>query len=190
MRKVAFTLPALHLSSRHSLCQLLTAQLGHLVPIRCPSSCYDDNMFDPHQGQGRQVEAMLSWKPGPSPRLSQPRFRRIPLRVAGYHSPIHAIHFLVFDAIPGRVFKGKMRHVLDAIATGQLQPSGVLQDMGAALPGGRAVATINIEDDTSGYNIPGGAAAQVAVYTPYAHHLALLRRSCADAELGEDLSLG
>ena len=124
MRKVAFTLPALQLSSRHSLCQLLTAQLGHLVPIRCPSSCYDDNMFDPHQGQGRQVEAMLSWKPGPSPRLSQPRFRRIPLRVAGYHSPIHAIHFLVFDAIPGRVFKGKVRHVLDAIATRRCRVGG------------------------------------------------------------------
>jgi len=83
---------------------------------------------------------------------------------------------VAFDGIPGRVFKGKVRHVLDAIATGQLQPGGVLQDLGAALPGGRAVATIDIEDDTSGYNIPGGAAAQVAVYAPYAHHLGLLRR--------------
>ena len=90
----------------------------------------------------------------------------------------------MFDPHPGRVFKGKMRHVLDAIATGQLQPSGVLQDMGAALPSGRAVATINIEDDTSGYNIPGGAAAQVAVYTPYAHHLALLRHSCCGCGAG------
>ncbi len=34
---------------------------------------------------------------------------------------------------------------------------------------------IDIEEDTSGYNIPGGAAAQVAVYTPYAHHFALIR---------------
>jgi multidrug resistance efflux pump len=83
---------------------------------------------------------------------------------------------VAFDAIPGRVFKAKVRNVLDAIALGQLQATGVLQDMGAAIPGGRAVATIDIEEDTSGYNIPGGAAAQVAVYTPYAHHLGLLRR--------------
>jgi multidrug resistance efflux pump len=83
---------------------------------------------------------------------------------------------VAFDGIPGRVFKAKVGHVIDAIALGQLQATGTLQDMGAALPGGRAVATIDIEEDTSGYNIPGGAAAQVAVYTPYAHHFALIRR--------------
>jgi multidrug resistance efflux pump len=83
---------------------------------------------------------------------------------------------VAFDAIPGRVFKAKVRNVLDAIALGQLQATGVLQDMGAPLPGGRAVATVDIEQDTSGYNIPGGAAAQVAVYTPFAHHFALIRK--------------
>jgi len=41
---------------------------------------------------------------------------------------------------------------------------------------GRAVAIIDIKDDTSGYNLPGGAAAQVAVYTPFAHHFAIIRR--------------
>ena len=83
---------------------------------------------------------------------------------------------VAFDAIPGRVFKGKVRYVLDAIATGQLQATGTLQDMGISEPGGRAVAIIGVDEDTSGYNIPGGAAAQVAVYTPYAHHFALIRK--------------
>lgn len=83
---------------------------------------------------------------------------------------------VAFDAIPGRVFEGKVRYVLDAIATGQLQATGVLQDMALSGPGGRAVAIIDVNDDTSGYNIPGGAAAQVAVYTPYAHHFALIRK--------------
>jgi multidrug resistance efflux pump len=83
---------------------------------------------------------------------------------------------VAFDAIPGRVFKGNVKYVLDAIATGQLQATGALQDMGASIPGGRAVALIDIDEDTSGYNIPGGAAAQVAVYTPYWHHFALIRR--------------
>ncbi len=69
-----------------------------------------------------------------------------------------------------------MRYVLDAIATGQLQATGALQDMGQSGPGGRAVAVIDVDEDTSGYNIPGGAAAQVAVYTPYAHHFALIRK--------------
>ncbi|HZP10233.1 HlyD family secretion protein [Methyloceanibacter sp.] len=83
---------------------------------------------------------------------------------------------VAFDAIPGKVFKGKVRYVIDAIATGQLQTTGALQDMGLAGPGGRAVAIIDVEEDTSGYSIPGGAAAQVAVYTPYAHHFALIRK--------------
>lgn len=81
-----------------------------------------------------------------------------------------------FDAVPGRVFKGKVREVLDAIATGQLPPTGVLQDVGARTAGGRALAVIDIEDDISNYQIPLGAAAEVAIYTEHFPHVALLRR--------------
>jgi multidrug resistance efflux pump len=83
---------------------------------------------------------------------------------------------IAFDAIPGRVFKGKVRNVLDAIAAGQLQATGVLQDMGAPAEGSRAIANIEIGEDMSAYNVPGGAAAQVAVYTPYWRHFAIIRR--------------
>jgi multidrug resistance efflux pump len=83
---------------------------------------------------------------------------------------------VAFDGVPGRIFKGKVRQVLDAIATGQVQAGGVLQDMGERPLGGRAVAVIDLEEDASAYNLPGGAAAQVAVYTPYWHHFAIIRR--------------
>jgi multidrug resistance efflux pump len=83
---------------------------------------------------------------------------------------------IAFDALPGQILKGKVKYVLDAIATGQLQATGTLQDMGADVPGGRAVAIIDITDDTSGYNLPGGSSAQVALYTEYAHHFAIIRR--------------
>jgi hypothetical protein len=62
------------------------------------------------------------------------------------------------------------------IASGQLQASGVLQDMGAASSDGRAVAVIDLDGDISAYNLPGGSAAQVALYTPYWHHFAIIRR--------------
>src|SRR5262245_42631976 len=52
-----------------------------------------------------------------------------------------------FDAVPGRVFKGKVRLVLDAIAAGQLQPTGGLVDVGTRTSGGRALAVIDITDD-------------------------------------------
>jgi multidrug resistance efflux pump len=83
---------------------------------------------------------------------------------------------VAFDAVPGRVFKGKVRTVLDAIAAGQIQASGALVDYGARTEGGRALALIDIDEDISGYQIPAGAAAQVAIYTEYWHHVSLLRK--------------
>ena len=83
---------------------------------------------------------------------------------------------VAFDALPGTILKGKVKYVLDSIATGQLQATGTLQDIGEVAPGGRAVAIIDITDDTSSYNLPGGSSAQVALYTEYAHHFAIIRR--------------
>jgi multidrug resistance efflux pump len=82
---------------------------------------------------------------------------------------------IAFDAVPGRVFKGSVRLVLDAIAAGQIQATGTLLDAAAAA-GGRALALIDIRDDVSSYQIPLGAAAQVAIYTEYWHHVSLLRK--------------
>jgi len=74
------------------------------------------------------------------------------------------------------VFQGKVRIVLDAIAAGQLQATGALVDLGAPTAGGRALAIIDTEEDLSSYQIPGGAAAQVAIYTDYWRHVSLLRK--------------
>lgn len=83
---------------------------------------------------------------------------------------------VAYDAVPGRVFKGRVKVVLDAIGAGQVQPQGALVDLGVRVPGGRAIAMIDIVDDTSAYNIPLGAAGQVAIYTHHLHHLSLLRK--------------
>jgi multidrug resistance efflux pump len=83
---------------------------------------------------------------------------------------------VAFDAVPGRVFKGKVRLVLDAIAAGQLQASGTLVDFGARTEGGRALAIIDVTDDISDYQIPLGAAGQVAIYTEHWHHVSMIRK--------------
>src|SRR5207302_7930422 len=82
---------------------------------------------------------------------------------------------VAFDAVPGRVFKGKVRLVLDAIAAGQLLPTGGLVDVGARTDGGRALAVIDITDDMSVYLIPFGAVALVAIYYVHGHPVSLLR---------------
>ena len=83
---------------------------------------------------------------------------------------------VAFDAVPGRVFRGRVRTVPDAIAAGQIQASGTLVDYGARTEGGRALAVIDLDEDISGYQIPAGAAGQVAIYTEYWHHVSLLRK--------------
>jgi hypothetical protein len=72
--------------------------------------------------------------------------------------------------------KAKVQIVLDAIASGQLQASGALFDPGDKVADGRAVAVIDVIDDISKYQIPVGAAAQVAIYTDHFHHVSVLRK--------------
>ena len=83
---------------------------------------------------------------------------------------------IAFDAVPGRIFKGKSRIVINAIAQGQFQASGVLLDPSQIKGEGRVLAVIDITDDISEYNIPLGAEAQVALLTEHWRHLSVLRR--------------
>ena len=83
---------------------------------------------------------------------------------------------VAFDAVPGRVFKAKVRSVVPAIAAGQLSTSPSLIEPETRTAAGRAVAIIDITDDVSDYQIPLGSKAQVAIYTEHWHHLSLLRK--------------
>jgi multidrug resistance efflux pump len=83
---------------------------------------------------------------------------------------------VLFKGIPGRVFKAKVRLVIDAIAAGQLQATGTLQDVGLAVPGDRALAELDVLDDISGYQVPLGSAGEAAIYTEHFHELSLLRK--------------
>ncbi|KAA1177230.1 HlyD family secretion protein [Rhizobium tropici] len=83
-----------------------------------------------------------------------------------------------FKAIPGRVFKAKVGGIIDVMAQGQLQPSGALIDPQAPerLAPGLTLAKIEILDDLSAYQLPGGVVASVAVYTEHWHHVAIMRK--------------
>jgi len=84
---------------------------------------------------------------------------------------------VLFKAIPGRVFKAKVRLVIDAIASGQLQTTGTLLNPGgAAVPADRALVVFDFVDDISGYQVPLGSAGEAAVYTEHFHELSLLRK--------------
>jgi len=83
---------------------------------------------------------------------------------------------VAFDAVPGRVFQAKVDYVIDVVSQGQLQPTGELLNPESRTGSGRALARIRITDDMSPYHLPGGAVAQVAIYSDHWHELALLRK--------------
>jgi multidrug efflux pump subunit AcrA (membrane-fusion protein) len=83
---------------------------------------------------------------------------------------------VLFKGIPGRVFKAKVRFVIDAIAAGQLQATGTMQGLGVPLPGGRALAILDVVDDMSAYQLPLGSAGEAAIYTDHFRELSLLRK--------------
>ena len=83
---------------------------------------------------------------------------------------------VAFDAVPGRVFKAKVRKVIDAIAGGQLESSQALVEPETRTAAGRALAQIDVSDEMHDYQIPLGSKAQVAIYTEHIHDLSLLRK--------------
>ena len=83
---------------------------------------------------------------------------------------------VAFDAVPGRVFKAKVRSVIDAIAPGQLENSIALVDPETRTTAGRALAQIDVDDEMRNYQIPLGSKAQVAIYSEHLHDLSLLRK--------------
>lgn len=84
---------------------------------------------------------------------------------------------IAFDAIPGRVFNGRVVALIDAVSQGQLQASGaLLSPEDRAKTPGLASVNIDITDDLSGYQLPAGATAQVAVYSDHLTAVAVIRR--------------
>ena len=78
---------------------------------------------------------------------------------------------IAFDAVPGQIFHGEVISVLDAIAAGQILPSGGVQDFRSGE--GRALARIKLTNDIS--ELPDSAWLGGAGRDPYA----LLSSHCA-----------
>ncbi|WP_426611332.1 HlyD family secretion protein [Bradyrhizobium sp. McL0616] len=84
---------------------------------------------------------------------------------------------IAFDAIPGRVFRGKVDALIDAVSQGQLQATGtLLNPEDRAKSPGLASVNIGIVDDLSTYQLPAGTTAQVAVYSDHWGPVAAIRR--------------
>jgi len=83
---------------------------------------------------------------------------------------------VVFPAVPGRVFQAKVVKVQEAIAQGQLQPTGALIDPETIKGQGRVLMRVDFEEDLSAYKLVPGTTGVVAVYTKHMHHLDVIRK--------------
>ncbi len=81
-----------------------------------------------------------------------------------------------FAGVPGRVFSAKVQTVLKFMAEGELEPSGTLLTPKAPFGSGRVIAVLEPTDDLSAFELPGGATAEVAIYTGHWTEFALIRR--------------
>jgi multidrug resistance efflux pump len=84
---------------------------------------------------------------------------------------------VVFDAVPGRIFKGEVSHVFPVIGEGQIQPNGEFMRFAQQRMPGRVSVGIKITDtDFPDFQLPKGSYAQSAVYTEHFSHIGVMRR--------------
>ena len=83
---------------------------------------------------------------------------------------------VIFRAVPGKVFKGKVAKVLPVLAQGQLQASGNLLSVEMVPNAGKVPVLIELEEDLSAYQLPAGVIGSGAIYTEYVHHVAIMRK--------------
>ena len=88
---------------------------------------------------------------------------------------------VIFDAIPGKIFKGKVSIIGEVIAQGEIQAKGTLHNFDSTLPHGYVPQgsvpfVIELVDDVSEYRLPGGAKSQVAIYSNHMEPVKVVRK--------------
>lgn len=83
---------------------------------------------------------------------------------------------VVFSALPGEVFSGKLTSILPVVPGGSYQAQGQLQSL-TIQPGTDGVlAVIELQPNAQVDALPDGIFAQVAVYSDHFHHLSIMRK--------------
>jgi multidrug resistance efflux pump len=83
---------------------------------------------------------------------------------------------VIFTALPGKVFSASVIGMADIMGQGQLFPDDKLLSFDAVTPPGRVMVRIDIDDDLSGYQLPAGAKAYIAVYSDSWKPVAIIRQ--------------
>ncbi len=83
---------------------------------------------------------------------------------------------VVFNALPGKVFSGKLAAISPAVPGGAYQSTGTLQTLNIAPGSDGVIATIELDEHTDLSALPDGIYAQVAVYSDHFSHVSVMRK--------------
>lgn len=83
---------------------------------------------------------------------------------------------VVFNALPGKVFSGKLAAISPAVPGGTYQSNGALQSLNSTPGSEGVIATIDLNDNAEVSALPDGIYAQVAVYSDHFEHVSVMRK--------------
>ncbi|HGL4620247.1 TPA: HlyD family secretion protein [Citrobacter koseri] len=83
---------------------------------------------------------------------------------------------VVFNALPGQVFHGKLTKITPVVPGGSYQAQGNLQSLNMTPVMDDVIGTIELDSHSQVDTLPDGVTAQVAVYSKYFEHLSVMRK--------------
>lgn len=83
---------------------------------------------------------------------------------------------VVFNALPGQVYSGKLTQILPVVPGGAYQAQGTLQSLTVVSGSDGVLATIELEPNADVDALPDGIFAQVAVYSDHFAHVSVMRK--------------
>lgn len=83
---------------------------------------------------------------------------------------------VVFNALPGQVFSGKLLRVLPVVPGGAYQAQGTVQSLSLASGSDGVLAIIELDPNQDVDALPDGIFAQVAVYSDHFTHVSVMRK--------------
>ena len=83
---------------------------------------------------------------------------------------------VIFNALPGQVFNGKLKSVIPVISGGSYQAQGALQSLTLQAGADGVLVTIELNADSQIEKLPDGISAQAAVYTKHFEHISIMRK--------------
>ncbi|EKD5635455.1 HlyD family secretion protein [Escherichia coli] len=83
---------------------------------------------------------------------------------------------VIFNALPGQVFNGKLKSIIPVISGGSYQAQGALQSLTLQAGTDGVLVTIELNADSQIEKLPDGISAQAAVYTKHFEHISIMRK--------------